>query len=1420
MGSAVQMRNLLRGKFYLLLLCFWVSSVTASVTYDRKGLIIDGKRRILISGSIHYPRSTPEMWPDLIQKAKDGGLDVIQTYVFWNGHEPSPGKYYFEDRYDLVKFIKLVQQAGLYVHLRIGPYVCAEWNFGGFPVWLKYVPGIQFRTDNGPFKAAMQKFTTKIVDMMKAEKLYQTQGGPIILSQIENEYGPVEGQMGAAGKAYTTWAAQMAEDLGTGVPWVMCKQDDAPSPVIDTCNGFYCDNYKPNSKNKPKMWTENWTGWYTEFGGAVPRRPAEDLAFSVARFGQSGGSFMNYYMYHGGTNFGTTSGHFIATSYDYDAPLDEYGIPNEPKWGHLKALHQAIHQSEPALVSSDARVTSLGYNLEAHVYKTNSGDCAAFLANYDTQSSAKVTFGNGQYELPPWSISILPDCKTAVFNTARVGALSYPKMTPISGFSWQSYNEEPASASGDDSITAFALWEQVNVTRDSSDYLWYMTDVNIDADEAFIKNGQSPVLTVMSAGHALHVFVDGQLSGTVYGGLGNPKLTFSNGVNLRVGNNKISLLSVAVGLPNVGSRFETWNAGVLGPVTLDGLNEGTRDLSQQKWSYKVGLKGEALGLNTESGSGSVEWTQGTTLAEKQPLTWYKTSFNAPAGNDGLALDLGSMGKGQVWVNGQSIGRHWPAYIAHGSCNAACNYAGMYTEKKCRTQCGQPSQRWYHVPRAWLKPSGNSLVVFEEWGVTASVTYDSKGIIINGKTRILISGSIHYPRSTPQMWPDLIQKAKDGGLDVIQTYVFWNGHEPSPGKYYFEDRYDLVKFIKLVQAAGLYLHLRIGPFACAEWNFGGFPVWLKFVPGIEFRTDNEPFKAAMQKFTTKIVDMMKAEKLFETQGGPIILSQIENEYGPVEWEIGAPGKAYTAWFSRMALSLNTGVPWVMCKQEDAPSPIIDACNGFYCENYKPNAKNKPKMWTENWSGWYTEFGGAVPVRPAEDVAFAVARFIQNGGSFMNYYMFHGGTNFDRTNGLFVVTNYEYDAPLDEYGLPNEPKYGHLKALHQVIRQCEAALVSADATVTWPGQNLEVHEYKTNSGVCAAFLANYNTNSSAKVTYGNGQYELPPWSISILPDCKTAAFNTAKVGKQSYLKDTPVSGFTWQSYSENPESASGNDPITSYELWEQINVTRDSSDYLWYMTEVNIDAGEAFLKNGQSPVLTVMSAGHLLNVFINDQLSGTVHGSLADPRLTFSGKVNLKVGVNKISLLSVAVGLANVGVHFEKWNVGVLGPVTLKGLNKGTMDLSRQKWSYKVGLKGEALGLNAVKGSGSVAWTQGASLAKKQPLTWYKTSFNAPPPAGNEALALDLGSMGKGQVWVNGRSVGRHWPGNIAKGACSPCNYAGTYTDTKCRTQCGQPSQRWYHVPRSWLNPSDNFLVVFEELGGDPTGISLVKRTRTQ
>ncbi|CAH9130257.1 unnamed protein product [Cuscuta epithymum] len=691
----------------------------ANVTYDHRALVIDGQRRLLISGSIHYPRSTPEMWPDLIQKSKDGGLDVIETYVFWDLHEPVRNQYDFAGRKDIVKFVKLVGQAGLFVHLRIGPYVCAEWNYGGFPLWLHFMPGIELRSNNDVFKAEMQRFTTKIVDVMKQEKLYATQGGPIILSQIENEYGNIQSDYGPRAKPYVQWAAAMATSLNTGVPWVMCQQADAPDPIINTCNGFYCDQFTPNSDKKPKMWTENWTGWYLSFGGPLPYRPVEDIAFSVARFFQRGGTFQNYYMYHGGTNFGRSSGGpFISTSYDYDAPLDEYGQISQPKWGHLRNLHIAIKLCERAMVATDPNITSLGPNLEASVFKTESGLCSAFLANLDTKSNASVTFNRHTYHLPAWSVSILHDCTNVAFNTAEINISSNiprfgNKAYVASATSWNWLNES-VGISSSKAFTKNGLLEQISTTADQSDYLWYSTSTEMKADQPFLKDGAQALLHVQSLGHALHVFINGKLAGSGKGNSNNAKVTIDVPVNLVLGKNSIDLLSLTVGLQNYGGHFDLKGAGITGPVQLNDSKSGMSiDLSSQLWTYQVGLKGEELTLFNGD---SPVWVTRSTLPKNQPLIWYKATFDPPVGDDPLAIDFTGMGKGEAWVNGQSIGRYWPTNTApSGGCTDSCDYRGPYTSTKCLKNCGKPSQINYHVPRSWLKPSGNIIVLFEEEG---------------------------------------------------------------------------------------------------------------------------------------------------------------------------------------------------------------------------------------------------------------------------------------------------------------------------------------------------------------------------------------------------------------------------------------------------------------------------------------------------------------------------------------------------------------------------------------------------------------------------------------------------------------------------------------------------------------------------------
>ncbi|XP_021834118.1 beta-galactosidase 9 isoform X1 [Prunus avium] len=720
-----------------------------NVSYDHRALIIDGKRRMLISAGIHYPRATPEMWPDLIAKSKEGGADVIQTYAFWSGHEPKRGQYNFEGRYDIVKFANLVGASGLYLHLRIGPYVCAEWNFGGFPVWLRDIPGIVFRTDNAPFKEEMQRFVKKMVDLMREEKLFSWQGGPIIMLQIENEYGNIESSFGQKGKEYVKWAAEMALALGAGVPWVMCKQVDAPGSLIDACNGYYCDGYRPNSYNKPTLWTEDWDGWYASWGGRLPHRPVEDLAFAVARFYQRGGSFQNYYMYFGGTNFGRTSGGpFYITSYDYDAPIDEYGLLSDPKWGHLKDLHAAIKLCEPALVAADSpHYIKLGPKQEAHVYRIKTHheglnitwygtqiSCSAFLANIDEHKAASVTFLGQKYNLPPWSVSILPDCRNVVFNTAKVGAQTTIKSVEFdlplySGIStrqqlitknedlfitksWMTV-KEPISVWSENNFTVQGILEHLNVTKDLSDYLWHITRIFVsDEDISFWEESKiSPAVAIDSMRDVLRVFVNGQLTGSVIGHW----VKVEQPVKFLKGYNDLVLLSQTVGLQNYGAFLERDGAGFRGQVKLTGFKNGDIDLTKLLWTYQVGLKGEFLKIYTIEENEKADWAELSLDAFPSTFTWYKTYFDNPAGTDPVALDLGSMGKGQAWVNGHHIGRYWTLVAPKHGCQEICDYRGAYNSDKCSTNCGKPTQTWYHIPRSWLQASSNLLVILEETG---------------------------------------------------------------------------------------------------------------------------------------------------------------------------------------------------------------------------------------------------------------------------------------------------------------------------------------------------------------------------------------------------------------------------------------------------------------------------------------------------------------------------------------------------------------------------------------------------------------------------------------------------------------------------------------------------------------------------------
>ncbi|XP_013598156.1 PREDICTED: beta-galactosidase 11 [Brassica oleracea var. oleracea] len=665
------------------------------VTYDGTSLIIDGKRELLYSGSIHYPRSTPEMWPSIIERAKQGGLNTIQTYVFWNVHELEQGKFNFSGRTDLVKFIKLIEKNGMYVTLRLGPFIQAEWTHGGLPYWLREVPGIFFRTDNKEFKEHTERYVRTVLDKMKEEKLFASQGGPIILGQIENEYSAVQRAYKQDGINYIKWASKLVDSMKLGIPWVMCKHNDAPDPMINACNGRHCgDTFPgPNKENKPSLWTENWTTQFRVFGDSPVKRSVEDIAFSVARFFSKNGTHVNYYMYHGGTNFGRNGAHYVTTRYYDDAPLDEYGLEREPKYGHLKHLHNALNLCKKPLLWGQPRTEKPGKDTEIRYYEEpGTKSCAAFLANNNTEAAETIKFRGKEYVIAPRSISILPDCKTVVYNTAQIvshhTSRNFMKSKKANKkFDFNVFTEPlPNKLKGDSYIPV----ELYGLTKDKTDYGWYTTSFKINKNQLPKKKGAKTTVRIASLGHALHAWFNGEYLGNGHGSHDEKSFVFQEPVTLKEGENHLVMLGVLTGFPDSGAFLEHRYTGPRS-VSILGLSSGVLDLTESsKWGNKVGMEGERLGIHTEEGLKKVKWQKFTGKAPG--LTWYQTYFDAPESESAAAVRMSGMGKGLIWVNGEGVGRYWMSFL---------------------NPLGQSTQIEYHIPRSFLKPKKNLLVIFEE-----------------------------------------------------------------------------------------------------------------------------------------------------------------------------------------------------------------------------------------------------------------------------------------------------------------------------------------------------------------------------------------------------------------------------------------------------------------------------------------------------------------------------------------------------------------------------------------------------------------------------------------------------------------------------------------------------------------------------------
>jgi beta-galactosidase len=304
--------------------------------------------------------------------------------------------------------------------------------------------------------------------------------------------------------------------------------------------------------------------------------------------------------------------------------------------------------------------------------------------------------------------------------------------------------------------------------------------------------------------------------------------------------------------------------------------------------------------------------------------------------------------------------------------------------------------------------------------------------LDGKPFQVISGEMHYQRIPRAYWRDRLRMAKAMGLNTITTYVFWNVHETSPGVYDFSGNNDVAEFIREAQHEGLYVILRPGPYACAEWEFGGYPAWLLKDHDIVVRSSDPKFISAAQRWITRLGQELAPLQI--GNGGPIILVQVENEYGSFDKD-----HAYMEQIHRMLV--DAGFTKAQLYTADGPEQVPDGSlpelpaainfgpgesqKGFaYLKKMRPDG---PFMNSEYWDGWFDHWGSKHAKTDAQQQAADLDWTLRQGYS-ISLYMFHGGTSFGWMNGANSngknyepdVTSYDYDSPLDESGRPT-PKY---------------------------------------------------------------------------------------------------------------------------------------------------------------------------------------------------------------------------------------------------------------------------------------------------------------------------------------------------------------------------------------------------------------
>lgn len=340
------------------------------LTYNDSGFILNGRPFTILSGAMHYFRIPRDYWHDRLLKLKECGFNTVETYTPWNLHERKEGEFDFSGNLDIEEYIKTAKELGLYVILRPGPYICAEWDMGGLPSWLLKYENMELRCYDELFISKVRRYYAELLSRIRP--FLMANGGNIFMLQIENEYGSFGNDKDYLRSIVDIYRENNIECLlftsdGPCVSMLaggsLCEYPAVANFGSKPLKNF--DLLKSMFPNQPLICGEYWCGWFDHWFEEHHVRPASEIIDDVRDFFRAKASF-NFYMFHGGTNFGFTNGanHIktfepTVTSYDYNAPLNEAGDRRELYYS-IRRIIEEEYGTLPEMTAVDSEKAAYG----------------------------------------------------------------------------------------------------------------------------------------------------------------------------------------------------------------------------------------------------------------------------------------------------------------------------------------------------------------------------------------------------------------------------------------------------------------------------------------------------------------------------------------------------------------------------------------------------------------------------------------------------------------------------------------------------------------------------------------------------------------------------------------------------------------------------------------------------------------------------------------------------------------------------------------------------------------------------------------------------------------------------------------------------------------------------------------------------